>query len=389
MKRILLFLFLFIYSFTINAQNRNKITTIKSFGKEIKLPKQELTPSGHIRCATDENEAYLQAQYPNRATTAEFEAWLKPKIEKIKADRLAGRNIQQVYNIPVVIHIVHNGDALGTGENITDAQAISQIDVMNEDFRRLAGTPGGANTTGLAVDCEINFCLAQTDPNGNPTTGVVRHVITPYSNNVTDGAGGPDWETRADTEAMKAATIWNPDNYLNMWTIRPGGLPLSSGGQQGLLGYAQFPSNSGLGGINVNGGAANTDGVVAAFDAMGTVAQNDGTFILNPTYNLGRTMTHEVGHWVGLRHIWGDNSNCTISAGDAGQDYCPDTPAALPETCLLGVAQSCGYRLVLHRVRAGLLTPCEALPPGATSQGGHIACRGCGAPLAAAQACQA
>src|SRR5690606_12090085 len=111
---------------------------------------------------------------------------IAPKIAKIKADRLAGKSVQAVYNIPVIIHIVHNGDAVGTGENITDAQAISQINVMNEDFRRIAGTNGGANTTGLAVDCEINFCLAQTDPSGNPTTGVVRHNIVPYSNNVTN-----------------------------------------------------------------------------------------------------------------------------------------------------------------------------------------------------------
>lgn len=264
---------------TILAQNNslsNKKVT-KQFGRTV-VPTQELTPSGHVRCHSTEYEAYLKQQYPKRATTQEFEAWLAPKVAKIKADRAAGRNIQAVYNIPVVIHIVHNGDAIGTGENITDAQAISQINVMNQDFRRLAGTPGGANTTGLAVDTEINFCLAQTDPNGNPTTGIVRHNIAPYSNNVANGSGGADWETTADVETMKAATIWNPDNYLNMWTIRPGGLSLQNGGLSGLLGYAQFPSNSLLPGLATNGGAANTDGVVAGYDAMGTIAENDGTF---------------------------------------------------------------------------------------------------------------
>lgn len=301
------------------------------FGKKVTLPTQELTPSGHIRCYTDENEAFLKAQFPGRATTEQFEAWLAPKIEQIKADRAAGRNVQVVYNIPVVIHIVHNGDAVGTGENITDAQARSQINVMNQDYRRLMGTPGGANSTGLAVDVEINFCLAQTDPSGNLTTGIVRHNIAPYTNNVANGSGGADWEKRADVEAMKAVTQWNPNNYLNMWTIRPGGNSLNhptSPGLGGLLGYAQFPDASGLDGLNASGGAATTDGVVAGFDAFGTIAENDGTFIMNGTYNLGRTMTHEVGHWLGLRHIWGDNGTCPATNSNTDKDFCADTPAA-------------------------------------------------------------
>jgi hypothetical protein len=329
-KNTIKLLFLFVLSFATNAmlgQNR---------------PVQKLTPSGHIRCYTVENEDALRAKYPNRETTEQFEAWLAPQIERIKAERAAGKNIQAIYNIPVVIHIIHDGDCLGTGENITDAQAISQITVMNQDYRRMAATPGGANSTGLAVDCEINFVLAKRDPAGNPSTGVVRHQIAPYANAVADGTGGPDWETNADVETMKAATIWDPTKYLNMWTIRPGGLAITSGGLQGLLGYAQFPSGSGLAGIPAGATGANTDGVVAAYDAMGTIAANDGTFILNATYNLGRTMTHEVGHWLGLRHIWGDNATCTNTpVTDAGKDYCPDTPAANAEHYDCAVYNTC------------------------------------------------
>lgn len=310
-----------------NLQQRQPVQTGRT-GHHSTYHAQELTPSGHVRCLTTENEALLKAQYPNRATNEEFEAWLAPKIAQIKADREAGRDVQVVYNIPVVIHIVHNGDALGTGENITDAQARSQINVMNQDYRRMVGTPGGANTTGLAVDVEINFCLAQTDPSGNATTGIVRHNIAPYTNAVTNGAGGADWELRNDVEAAKAATIWNPSQYLNMWTFRFGGQPLASGGLEGLLGYAQFPDNSGLGGLSATNGAANTDGVTASFDAFGTIAENDGSFIMNGTYNLGRTMTHEVGHWLGLRHIWGDNSACPGTNTATDKDYVADTPAA-------------------------------------------------------------
>ncbi|MQP24435.1 T9SS type A sorting domain-containing protein [Flavobacterium sp. LMO8] len=317
MKKITLLSVFFLGVFSIHSQNIEK--SAKKFGRGFSAG--ETTSTEISRCSAMEYEAYLKSQYPSRETISEFEAWLAPKIEQFKADRATGRAPQVIYNIPVVIHIVHNGDCLGTGENITDAQAASQIKVMNEDFRRMMGTPGGANSTGLAVDCEINFFLAKRDPFGNPTTGIVRHNITPYSNNVADGAGGPDWETNADVQTMKTNTIWDPTKYLNMWTIRPGGLPLASGGLEGLLGYAQFPSSSGLSGLAVNGGSANTDGVVAGFDAMGTIAEDDGTFTMNGTYNLGRTMTHEVGHWVGLRHIWGDG-NCAVD------DFCADTPAA-------------------------------------------------------------
>lgn len=303
------------------------LTPILTFGQN---KNEQQTNGGYVRCYTVEHEAELRAQYPERMTTVEFERFLAPHIEKFKADKKAGKNVQQIYNIPVVIHIIHNGDEVGTGENITDAQAISQITVMNNDFRKLIGTPGGANTTGLAVDCEINFVLAKQDPNGNPTTGVVRHNITPYSNNVADGSGGPDWETRTDIETMKSNTQWNPSRYLNMWTIRPGGLPLEQGGMSGLLGYAQFPSNSGLTGMDADGGLASTDGVVAGYNAFGTNALNDGSFLLNPTYNLGRTMTHEVGHWLGLRHIWGDDACPTnvLTNNYNNEDFCADTPAA-------------------------------------------------------------
>jgi hypothetical protein len=301
--------------------------------------KRGIQETGYGRCLSVENEAILQKTDSKRYTDAQFEEFLAPHIAKIKADRLAGKSQMAIYNIPVVIHIVHNGNAVNTNgaaanENISTAQAISQIDVMNEDYRRLASTPGGANSTGVAVDVEINFCLAVTDPSGNPTTGIVRHNITPYTNTATPGTPD-DWELRSDVETMKTNTQWDPTKYMNMWSIKPGGQSLQNGGLTGLLGYAQFPSNSGLGGLNTNGGAASTDGVVAGYDAFGTLADNDGSFVLNPTYNLGRTMTHEVGHWLGLRHIWGDGNaydptgvNGTVQGSCPVDDYCVDTPNA-------------------------------------------------------------
>ncbi|MDO6596502.1 M43 family zinc metalloprotease [Oceanihabitans sp. 2_MG-2023] len=340
MKKITFKLFVLFLTFQVTvtgyAQEKSK-STASNRSSQVFDPTPEtlesLSQTGFARCLTVENEALLKQKYPERLSTEEFEAWLAPKILETKANRATNRT---VYNIPVVIHIIHDGDALGTGENITDAQAMSQITVMNEDYRKLTGTRGGANTTGLAVDTEINFCMAVQDENGVATTGIVRHVITPYSNNVTDGfLSGPDWETTADVEIMKANTQWDPTKYLNMWVIRPGGLSLQNGGLNGLLGYAQFPSNSGLAGLNTSGGGADTDGVVAGYNAMGTIDLDDGSFILNAQYNLGRTMTHEVGHWLGLRHIWGDGG-CTAD------DYCDDTPASDSANYDCAAVTSCG-----------------------------------------------
>lgn len=328
-------------SIGVNAQTKTQVDPVQ-FGKKSLSSEINLNTNIH-RCGTEAYELELQKKYPNRLKKQEFETWLASEIEKQKTERIRNnRSISAVYNIPVVIHIIHDGDCVGTGENITDSQAISQITVMNNDFRRLASTPGGANSTGVAVDTEINFVLAKRDPSGQPTTGVIRHEIAPYSNDVADGSGGPDWETRTDVESMKTVTQWDPTKYLNMWIIRPGGLPLASGGFEGLLGYAQFPDATGLGGLSASGGAANTDGVVCAFDSMGTKNLNDGTFLLNPGYDEGRTMTHEVGHWVGLRHIWGDDG-CPATATNVAtnEDYVADTPAAADANYTCATVNTC------------------------------------------------
>ena len=290
--------------------------------------KQSITETGYARCLTDENELALQAKNPRRYTRDNFEEWLAPHLEKIKRDRVLGRSQAITYNIPVVIHIIHDNKPVNTpgnavGENISDAQAFSQIQVLNEDYQRLIGSPGGANSTGLAQDIEINFCLAKQDEFGAPTTGILRYNITPYSNSQTP-AVTDDWEIRSDVETMKATNQWDPTKYMNMWSIKPGGNPLDAAfnpGLGGLLGYAQFPerSTTGLNDLSFSENAA-TDGVVAWFGAFGDIGENDGSFLMSGTYDLGRTMTHEVGHWLGLYH--------TFQGGCSGSgDYCADTPA--------------------------------------------------------------
>lgn len=189
--------------------------------------------------------------------------------------------------IPVVVHVIHCGEAIGTGRNISVNQINSQISVLNKDFRRLntdiSQIP--AAFRGWSADPRIEFCLAQQDEFGTPTTGIVRYFTS--NTQITQN----DMET-----SIKPATIWDRDYYLNIWVI-------DFGASSTTLGYAQFPGN-----------AANTDGVVIRYTAFGSMGN------VQTPYNLGRTTTHEVGHWLNLRHIWGDDTDCS------GSDFITDTP---------------------------------------------------------------
>ena len=179
--------------------------------------------------------------------------------------------------IPVVVHVVYRNSS----QNLSDARILSQIQVLNEDFQMLNADADGYWPQ--AADAQIAFCLATVDPNGDPTNGIQRRSTKKrsfsYSN---DGvkfysSGGLD--------------AWPADDYLNIWVCNLG---------NNLLGYAQFP-----------GGPAATDGVVIDYAYFGTNATSP--------YDLGRTATHEVGHWLNLRHIWGDGP-CGVD------DFVADTP---------------------------------------------------------------
>lgn len=271
----------------------------KIFGKTI--PAEGLTPNGKVRCATTQYEEYLQEKYPARPTRAEFQQWLAPKIEERRQNPVAF-STNAIVTIPVVVHVIHNGDAYGNNENITDEQVLSQIEVLNQDYRRMADTPGFNNHPDGA-DIELEFCLAQVDPQGNPTNGINRQQVA-YSS--------LDFN---EIEDMQEDTQWNPNDYMNIWVcnIDP---------NLGLLGFAQFPNNSNLPGAPDWNGPADLDGVVISYQYFGSEnIYPDGNY--DWPYNQGRTTTHEVGHFFGLEHIWGQgfsNPNCDDS------DYCDDTP---------------------------------------------------------------
>jgi len=187
--------------------------------------------------------------------------------------------------IPVVVHVVFKLPA----ENISDAQVKSQIAALNKDYSATntdkSKTP--APWKGLVSSANIQFVLATKDPKGKATTGIIRTQTTKTSFSDDDGV---------KLASKGGAPAWPTDKYLNIWVCTLGG---------GLLGYAQFP-----------GGPVATDGVVILNVAFGT------TGTAKPPFNLGRSATHEVGHWLNLRHIWGDTEHCE------GSDFVADTPKA-------------------------------------------------------------
>ena len=273
-----------------------KQSDIILFGKQI-TPETINPKNGVIRCASTEYEKMLQEKNPKRMTQDQFESWLAPLVQKNATMRTAQTNT--VITIPVVVHVIYNGQAVGIAPNITDAQVQSQITVLNQDFGR---TGPGFNTNPVGVDTQIQFVLAKQDPNGNPTNGIDRVSF-----------GQESWSTTEIESKLKPATIWDPTQYLNLWSVN-----LLT--DLNILGYAQFPDASGLVGISGNG-IAKTDGVVIKYNAFGS--GSGSSFLLKAPYNKGRTTTHEIGHWLGLIHIWGDGSNCNTNT-----DYCLDTPVA-------------------------------------------------------------
>lgn len=288
----------------INAQSFDKVIKKEVPGKKAE---EHAKYHGYERCSSDEYEEMLHAKFPRRLSKEQFESWLAPLVQQAKTNKSQNGN---VITIPVVVHVIHSGQNLGSYPNITDAQVVSQINVLNDDYRKALGT-AGYNNNPIGADVEIQFAMAKVTPEGNPTNGINRVNLCRSG-----------WTMAAIDEYVKPETIWDTSKYLNMWTVA------FEGADEATLGYAQFPSNSGLNGLDVNGGLATTDGVVAAAGTFGSRVYDDGTFLLYQYYDRGRTMTHEVGHWLGLRHIWGDTQSCVLDATDSNNDFCLDTPAA-------------------------------------------------------------
>lgn len=263
-----------------------------------------------------EMDSLLRARHPELGTLNDFERALQLKMLDLKKKMGAGRTAAPVITIPVIVHIVHNGEAVGAGRNISEAQVKAQLETLNEDFRRKPGSRG-FNDNPVGADIELDFCLAAVDRQG-------RAMAEPGIDRINGNRA--TWDRDEVEGVLKPSSYWDPDKYYNIWVV-------DFASAERLLGYAQFPSQSGLPGIPT-ASAASTDGVVVTYRSFGNTEK--GNFpVMQAPYNLGRTLTHETGHWLGLRHIWGD--------GNCADDFCGDTPPQASESrgCQVGRV-SCG-----------------------------------------------
>lgn len=281
------------------------------------------------RKATKTNQPFQAAiqnsnpSFPNRGCangvpSEEWNTWFNQKVEEYKASLPNGKAQMVNYTIPVIVHVIHGGQAVGTYPNLAQGQINSQITVLNQDFAGTGFNSGNCPSVFASAKANtgITFCLATKDPNGNLLTepGIDR------INYVTKGWNNPAGAAYATPSAfqsyvdgtIKPGSIWDPTRYMNIWIT-------DENSNTGLLGYATFPAGTGLTGLS-GFGTATTDGLwfwSRAFGSKNIFTAGMGG-VYSTGYDLGRTASHEIGHWVGLRHIGGD--------GTCATDYCADTP---------------------------------------------------------------
>lgn len=260
-----------------------------------------LSPFAQERCAVAKRDEILSQNLDYVRQKSVFESQVRSFLEE-NGPSEARIAADELIRIPVVVHVIHNtaSNAIGgtNNPNISVEQINSQIRVLNEDYRRKVGT-NGYNTNPIGVDMGIEFYLANTDPNGNPSTGITRQY---------NAKAGWNIDLQADRVTLAKLAAWDTDRYLNIFVVPVAGE---------YLGYSSLPYDSkveGLVGSNSDiAGLKDFDGVIVNYASFGTCCG-----ISKPLYALGRSTTHEIGHWLGLLHTNGDIT--------CGTDYCDDTP---------------------------------------------------------------
>lgn len=249
-----------------------------------------LSAYGQRTCGTDKKMTAFFAANPEAAANKQV---LRDFLvnNQAQVNRKAG-----VITIPVVVHVLYKNSA----QNVSDAQIASQIAVLNNDFRKLNAdfntvVPSAFKPAG--ADLELAFCIATKKPDGSSTNGIERKSVP---SSFTFGN---------DYYKSNGLAAWDPTKYLNIWVGKFDGFDENGEPWNGTLGFAYLPDAAGL----------PYDGLCIGFDSFGTTGTATSPF------NKGRTGTHEIGHYFGLNHIWGDEENSCGTA--AGSDGCADTPA--------------------------------------------------------------
>ena len=282
---------------------------IKRFAISCLFSLMAMTPVLSQRCPAKMSEEQSET----------FERWMKEKLSLVTTEDTR----EDPYRIPVVVHVVHNGESLGTGTNISDQQIASQLISLNQDFNRLNADT--INTPDIfkevAGNPGIEFVLASVDPDGNPSTGITRTMgqLEKY------GLGDRVTE---DEKLLKSTIDWPPENYLNVWVV-----DLTND----MVGHARFPLVDEILGL-IPPYDRELDGVVIDYKAFGSNAIYNHLDLYSK-YTLGRTLTHEIGHYLGVLHTFGDRS-CSYT------DFCEDTPTQyyFSKDCQNTDSVSCGSR---------------------------------------------
>lgn len=230
------------------------------------------------------------------------------------------QDTSSILTLPVVVHIIHLGEEVGQGTNISDEQIWSAIQALNEDFRKIPGSNGD----GSGVDTKIEFCLAQRDPNGNPSNGITRfngsslfwydpsqNVNESYSS---DGIAAVSAIHPGIEEEFLKETVgcWNPNDYINFYIVSEINGNNGGGGIQGFA-YIYPTGNC-------------RDGIVQLYNTFGTIGN------IKPA-NLNRTTTHEAGHHLGLFHTFQSGGGCEEEESNcctAGDQVCDTPPQPTP-----------------------------------------------------------
>jgi PKD repeat protein len=314
--------------------NINHAQTNKAIGPNQLINLGQLQNRG---CATGIPSQQWEAKFQDAISE-----YLKQNPQQAK---MIGNNssVMAGYSIPVIMHVIHGGQAVGTFPNLAQGQLNSQVTVLANDYggtgQNVGNYPANAfqayatNTLisaaskdasgriGIA-NCNINFCLATMDTLGNilPEPGIhrVNYNSLPATANPSKNPAAANYNTPTlfqnfINSYIKPNTIWNVGKYLNIWVT-------DENASVGLLGYATFPPLSTLAGIpGPPYGTATTDGFWSYAGSFGSSTIFPGGTYSAP-YDKGRTCTHEIGHWLGLRHTGGDVTN------GCATDYCNDTP---------------------------------------------------------------